>query len=175
MVSRLLRRTNRIFAALLRSEDGNIAVTFAIALLPIIGFIGAAVDYSRVSAARSGMQTELDTAALMVSKDNATGSLSASALTAKAQAYFTALYNRSDVNNVSISATYSNSSAGSSIAMTGSGKLPTSFLAAVGFPNLAFNVGSTTSWGNTKMRVALALDVTGSMATHQQERHPLRH
>ncbi len=33
-----------------------------------------------------------------------------------------------------------------------------------GFPNMNFNTESTTSWGNVRMRVALALDVTGSMA-----------
>jgi hypothetical protein len=33
-----------------------------------------------------------------------------------------------------------------------------------GFPTLGFNTTSTTTWGNVKMRVALALDNTGSMA-----------
>jgi Flp pilus assembly protein TadG len=42
---------------------------FAIALVPLIGIIGTAVDYSRAVAARSAMQAALDTVALMVSKD----------------------------------------------------------------------------------------------------------
>lgn len=32
-----------------------------------------------------------------------------------------------------------------------------------GYPTLNFNVGTTTTWGSTKMRVAMALDNTGSM------------
>lgn len=51
-----------------RSQDGNIAVIFAIVMVPMIGFIGAAVDYSRANAARSAMQSALDSAALMVAK-----------------------------------------------------------------------------------------------------------
>ncbi len=33
-----------------------------------------------------------------------------------------------------------------------------------GFPTMGFSASSTTAWGNVKMRVALALDNTGSMA-----------
>ena len=32
-----------------------------------------------------------------------------------------------------------------------------------GFPKLDFNTSSTSAWGNVRMRVAMALDVTGSM------------
>ena len=33
----------------------------------------------------------------------------------------------------------------------------------VGFPTMDFKTSSTSAWGNVRMRVALALDVTGSM------------
>jgi hypothetical protein len=33
----------------------------------------------------------------------------------------------------------------------------------VGFPKMDFNTSSTSAWGNVRMRVAMALDVTGSM------------
>jgi Flp pilus assembly protein TadG len=50
------------------SDRGNIAVIFAIACVPLISFMGAAIDYSRANAARSSMQAALDSTALMVSK-----------------------------------------------------------------------------------------------------------
>jgi len=50
-----------------RSEGGNIAVIFAIALVPILTFMGAAIDYSRANSARSSMQSALDSTALMIS------------------------------------------------------------------------------------------------------------
>ena len=40
----------------------------------------------------------------------------------------------------------------------------TDFLKVAGFPNINFNTSSTAAWGNVRMRVAMALDNTGSMA-----------
>jgi Flp pilus assembly protein TadG len=148
-----------------RSQDGNIAVIFAIVMVPMIGFIGAAVDYSRANAARSAMQSALDSAALMVAKDDAAGDLTAAQLNAKANAYFTALYINTDAPNITLSASYSNNATtGSSVLLSGSGTISTSFMKVAGFPTLTLSSSSTASWGMTKLRVAMALDNTGSMA-----------
>jgi hypothetical protein len=53
---------------------------------------------------------------------------------------------------------------GSNIQVNGSGAVTTDFLKVAGFPNLNFNTSSTAAWGNVRMRVALGLDNTGSMA-----------
>src|ERR1700694_2324921 len=53
----------------IHADKGNVAVIFAIASLPILGLVGAAVDYTRVSNARASMQSALDSTALMLSKD----------------------------------------------------------------------------------------------------------
>jgi Flp pilus assembly protein TadG len=148
-----------------QSENGNIAVTFAIALLPILGFVGAAVDYTRANAARSSMQAALDSTALMVSKDLSQGIITTSQISTKAQSYFTALYTNKDANSVSVSATYTaSSSTGSFVQVDGSGAVTTDFLKVAGFPTLNFNSSSTATWGSVRMRVAMALDNTGSMA-----------
>ena len=70
------------------ANQGNIAVIFAVALVPILTFMGAAIDYSRANSARSSLQSALDSTALMISKD----------LTdeVKAKSYFTALYTNKD-------------------------------------------------------------------------------
>jgi Flp pilus assembly protein TadG len=148
------------------ADEGNIAVIFAIALVPLLGFVGAAVDYTRANAARSSMQAALDSTALMVSKDLSQGIITTSDISTKAQAYFTALYTNKDANSVSVSATYTaaNSSTGSNIQVNGSGAVTTDFLKVAGFPTLNFNTSSTATWGSVRMRVAMALDNTGSMA-----------
>ena len=147
------------------AENGNIAVIFALALVPLVSFIGAAIDYSRANKARTSMQAALDSAALMVSKDDSAGNLSASDVTSKAQAYFNALYTNTDVSSVNVTAAFTNSpTTGAQIKLTGSGAINTSFLKLAGFPNLTFGTSSTTAWGTTKLRVAMALDNTGSMA-----------
>ncbi len=42
------------------ANRGNVAVIFAIASVPMISFVGAAIDYSRANAARSSMQAALE-------------------------------------------------------------------------------------------------------------------
>ncbi|MFT4122009.1 pilus assembly protein TadG-related protein [Bradyrhizobium sp.] len=162
VVSRLGRQLARFAAA----EQGNIAVIFAIALVPVLSFVGAAVDYSRAVQARSSMQAALDSTALMLSKDLAAGTISASQITTKSQDYFNALF--TDTNalpSVSVAATYTAStSMGSTIQVNGSGSFTTSFLRIAGFPTLGISTSSTSAWGLVRMRVAMVLDNTGSMA-----------
>ncbi|MBI3700323.1 MAG: TadE/TadG family protein [Afipia sp.] len=162
---RVLERLSHVAAKFARAIDGNIAVIFAITMVPMMGFIGAAVDYSRAVNARTAMQTALDTAALMISKDAST--LTAAQITSKAQGYFNALYTHSEVSNIAVTATYTPASGGSpaQVVMTGSAKMPTNFMKVAGYPTLDLGVSSTTKWGSTKMRVAMALDNTGSMAS----------
>lgn len=152
-------------ARFVAADEGNIAVIFCIALVPLLGFVGAAVDYTRANAARSSMQAALDSTALMLSKDLSEGLITSSQITTKAQSYFTALYTNSDAKSVAVSATYTaSSSMGSTIQVNGTGAVTTDFLKVAGFPNINFNSSSTAAWGNVRMRVAMALDNTGSMA-----------
>ena len=146
------------------AEQGNIAVLFAIAAVPIISFVGAAIDYTRANTARSAMQAALDTTALMLGKDLTDGTITTSQISAKATAYFNALYTNTEAKSVAVTATYTAASGnGSTIQLSGSGSLDTQFMKVAGFPTLGINTSSTAAWGNVRMRVALVLDVTGSM------------
>src|SRR5262245_42463389 len=51
------------------AERGNIAMTFSLMLIPLMTGVGAAVDYSRANAAKSSLQTALDSALLAGAKD----------------------------------------------------------------------------------------------------------
>jgi Flp pilus assembly protein TadG len=145
---------------------GNIAVIFALSAIPIISFMGAAIDYTRANAARSSMQAALDSAALMLSKDLSTGTINTSQIDSKASAYFNALYNNKDALNVSIASAYTapSGSTPATIQLDGSGQIVTDFMRIAGFPTMSFNTSSTTTWGRVRLRVAMVLDVTGSMA-----------
>lgn len=57
--SRLLEALHNLPSA----RDGNVAITFALATIPMIGFVGAAVDYSRANAVKASMQAALDSGA----------------------------------------------------------------------------------------------------------------
>lgn len=162
----IFSRVRAVISRFAGAKDGNIAVLFAIAAVPVISFVGTAVDYSRANSARSSMQAALDSTSLMLAKDLTEGTITTSQIAQKADAYFKALYTNSDAKNVAVNATYTaNSGNGSTILVNGSGKVNTDFMRVAGYPTIDFNTSSTSTWGNVRMRVALALDVTGSMAS----------
>jgi Flp pilus assembly protein TadG len=146
-----------------RDARGNVVPIFALAIVPVLGLVGASIDFSRAGAARTEMQGALDATALMLSKEPS--GQSDTQLSTKADTYFKAIFKRPEAQGLHISAT-SNSAAGqgSTIVATATGTMPTTFTKLLGFHSMNFSTSSTIKWGSTKLRVALALDNTGSMA-----------
>ncbi|MDO9413070.1 MAG: pilus assembly protein [Pseudolabrys sp.] len=155
-------RIARHIANFRSANKGNVAITFAIATLPLVGTVGMAVDYSHANSVKAAMQAALDSTALMLSKDAAT--LSNTALQTKAKSYFDALFSKPEAKNVTITATYT-STGGSQIKVDGAAQVPTGFLGVIGHQNININGTATAAWGSTRLRVALALDNTGSMSS----------
>jgi Flp pilus assembly protein TadG len=153
-----LRSKLRAFAA---ESRGNVVVTFAFASLPVVGFVGAAVDYTNANQARTAMQMALDSTALMLSKE--ASAVTSAQMNTKAKAYFDALYTRKDVTGITVTPSYTTTS-GSQVKVDGSGVVKTSFMGIMGFSQMTIRGTSTVAWGNARVRVALALDNTGSMA-----------
>lgn len=153
----------RLFRPFARDDRGNVAMMFAVAAVPLLGFAGAAIDYTRANNARTAMQAALDSAALMLSKDAAT--LSNDQLNARAKSYFEAMYKHPEAAGVTVSATYAASAGGTqTVELTGAGTMSTDFMNIMGIPQISFGSKSTAAWGSGRLRVALALDTTGSMA-----------
>jgi Flp pilus assembly protein TadG len=157
----MLRRLARNLPSMGRDRRGNVAIIFALSLLPIVGLIGAGIDYSHATSVRVALQAALDSTALMLSK-KAT-SLTSGQLQTLAQNYFTALFNRPEAQSVSITATYT-TNGGSQVLVTGSANVATNFMQVMGFHTLGVSGQATAKWGFSRLRVALVLDNTGSMA-----------
>jgi uncharacterized protein YegL len=134
----------------------------ALTLVPLMGAVGVAVDYSQASATKTAFQAALDSTALMLSKSAATQT--DTQLQADATTYFAALFNRPNTSNVAISATYS-STGGSTVALEATATVQTNFLSILGYSSLPISATSTSTWGNSRLRVALVLDNTGSMSS----------
>ncbi|MFL6798941.1 MAG: VWA domain-containing protein [Xanthobacteraceae bacterium] len=156
---RRLRHALRAFRA---SPDGNVVLTFAVALIPLIGFVGAAVDYSRGNSDKAALQAALDATALILSKN--AGSLTQSQMTQQATNDFNALFTRTDVSGLTLTPTYT-TSGGSQLLLTATGTVPTTFMKVMGVSTMTISTSSTVRWGNSRLRVALVLDNTGSMAS----------
>jgi len=52
-----------------RHREGSVAATFALSLIPVVGLVGTAVDYSSATNARTNLQVALDAALLAGAKD----------------------------------------------------------------------------------------------------------
>ncbi len=151
----------RNLGAFRTARAGNVAITFALATLPIIGTVGFSVDYSHANSVKAAMQAALDSTALMLSKDAAT--ISSGDLQTKALSYFNALFTRPEATSVKITASYT-ATGGSQVVVNGTAAVPTNFLGIIGYQNINVNGSATAAWGSSRLRVALVLDNTGSMA-----------
>lgn len=144
------------------ARRGNVAMLFGMALVPTVGITGAAIDYSRTNSVKAEMQTALDATALMLAKEAAV--VGQAQVNANAQTYFTAMFNRPDVNGVQANAVYSPGGT-SSLVVNASAQVPTAFVRMFGYDSITVNGTATAKWGNSRLRVALALDNTGSMSS----------
>jgi Flp pilus assembly protein TadG len=143
------------------AKGGNVVMTFALATVPIMGFVGSAVDYSRANSAKAAMQMAIDATGLMLSKEVTKPGFD---LNKKATDYFKSLFNRPEVTNIMVTPVYT-TEGGSQVVVTATGVVPTTFMKVVGFQQLNIEASTTVKWGNTRLRVALVLDVTGSMSS----------
>src|SRR5262249_39062860 len=141
----------------------NVAVIFAFATLPIIGMMGAAVDYGRASAMRTDLQSALDATALMVSKDAPT--TPTDKLEEKAYAYFNQLYKHGGADGLPVTVEYNPDT--STVKVTVNTSVKADFMGVLGdrFANVPIGATSSVTWGVSRLRIALALDNTGSMAS----------
>jgi Flp pilus assembly protein TadG len=156
------------FRALFRAFAGNChggaAPMLAIAALPLFGFVGVAVDFSRAASARTAMQGALDASALMLAKDAqnmATGDIAQ-----KADDYFTTMFKRPEATNVKLTTQFAQPQQGSfSLTMTGSAQVDTMFSKMLGQSTINLSATAEVLWGIKKLNLALVLDNTGSMSS----------
>jgi Flp pilus assembly protein TadG len=146
----------------LQDRRGGVAPIFALAIIPVIGLVGAAVDYSRANTIRSGLQSALDATALAMAKSATT--LTAEQLQVKSAEYFNAIFDRPDAKNVNITTAYTTTD-GSTLTLTATGAMDTTFTRVMGVTSMSVGSSATIKWGNQRLRVALGLDTTGSMAS----------
>jgi Flp pilus assembly protein TadG len=159
----LARRLRRRMHALRADRGGNTTVIFALAVIPIFGSVGAAVDYSRANNARTAMQAALDATALMISKQAL--DLQSTQVQTKARSYFNAMFNRPDVKSLKVTFSLQTNAPGDfTVLADGSGKIDTAFVKLLGVPQMPIRTTAQVRWGYRTLEVALALDNTGSMA-----------
>jgi Flp pilus assembly protein TadG len=122
-------------------RSGNIAVIFAFSLLPIISFIGAAVDYSSATRIRTQLEAAQDSAVLLaVSKSEATRT--AAQAQADAIQFFNGLISSYGIT-ASLNLTVSESGGNRTATSSFSSAVTTNFLRIMGFPTMTVSNRST--------------------------------
>jgi Flp pilus assembly protein TadG len=149
-----------LFQRFLDDRNASVLPLLALAAIPVVGLIGASVDYSRAAAVQTAMQAAVDSTSLALAKN--ASSLSAAQLTTNAQAYFNAVFTRTDAAAPNVSVSYS-TNGGSQVVVNATSSVNTMFMGIMGFSTLPVAATSTSKWGNNRLRVALVLDNTGSM------------
>jgi Flp pilus assembly protein TadG len=149
-----------LFQRFLDDRSASVVPLLALAAIPVVGLVGASVDYSRAAAVQTSMQAAVDSTSLFLAKGAA--SSSAAQLQANAQSYFNAMFTRTDAAAPTVSVSYSTTS-GSQVVVSATSSVKTLFMGIMGFSQLPVAATSTSTWGNNRLRVALVLDNTGSM------------
>ena len=152
-----------MFARFLSNTRGGVAPLMAIVAVPVLAAVGMAVDYTRANSARTAFQVSLDATALMLSKNAANED--STALQTQATNTFNALYKHPEVNNITVTPAYTSGVAGSQLTLQGTGVINPTFLSVIGVSQIDIGATSVSTWGNTRLRVALVLDNTGSMSS----------
>jgi Flp pilus assembly protein TadG len=147
-------------ARFLQDRHGGVTPMFALAIVPVVGLVGASIDYSRANSIKAGMQSALDATALAMAKLAPT--LTSADLQTKTTAYFNAMFSHAEAKSLTITPTYT-TTGGSQLTVSAAASMDTAFMKLMGYSNLDIKSSSTVKWGNNRLRVALALDNTGSM------------
>ena len=152
-----------LIARFFKSRGASVIPIFAISLIPVIGVVGAAVDFSRAASARAELQAALDATALMLSKEAL--SLTETEVSQRADEYFNAQFVRPEAKKVKTNATFKSGNGAFTLKVTAKARVDTTFARVLGFNNMDIGSTSEVSWWEKKLEIALALDNTGSMET----------
>lgn len=146
-----------------RDSEGAVAPVFAITLVTLVGATGAAVDYSRATAARTSMQNALDATGLMLAKE--AEALSSVNLAQRANDLFKTLATDASTKTAQITTALVSPQPGTyNLRLTASATIETTFTRMLGQTEMNIGASSDITWGIKKLELALVLDNTGSMA-----------
>lgn len=155
----------RLLNSLARDDSANLSTIFALALVPILASAGAAVDFGRLTLARTELQNALDAGVLAVNTMTVTTSDAAKAVVSNYVQ--TQLDKGSNLYDVNIIVTLS--ADGRTLTANASAKQKSSLMQVVGikYGEIAANSQVNIGLDNT-VELALVLDNTGSMAANNK-------
>jgi Flp pilus assembly protein TadG len=144
-----------------RDRRGNIAIITAAALIPLLGFVGAAIDYGSATQARTSLQNALDAASLAVNKAGLDPSISDGQLQQIAQDTIAANYKLA--TNYTLT-TFDVDRAAGRVQLAATSQVPTNLIGIMGFDTIDFNSVAESVIGSQSLEIVMVLDNSGSMS-----------
>lgn len=153
-----------MFGRFFRERKGNVAVITALALVPLIGMAGAAVDYSRSVTSRDSLQAATDAAALAAAQY--VSSMSETDFDAKARAALEAVFKPTPGTTIT---SFEATRTSRTVVVEATADVPAAFMKVAGRQNVTVKAVSEAVRGSANnVEVVLALDNTGSMNSNNK-------
>ena len=151
-------RTSDLLRRFPADRGGSVAIIFALSLIPLLGLVGAAIDYSRATVEREKIQRALDATVLAVNRQ--IGKMELDDLETYAQ-------NMLDANLQGASASIDGLEIDANtrmVLMSASTGVDTSFLKLLNIDVIDVGATAQSVTGSSSIEIALVLDNSGSMA-----------
>ena len=139
---------------------GNVALMFGLAMVPMVGAVGVAVDYSRAATQRTQVQAALDSAALAGAQQLGAGDKEVR----DAVKAFLAVNMPSQHRNKDVDIQITDDRKRVSVTMDG--KVDAQFVTMFGIKKMDISVTSEATLAIDNSEVVFALDTTGTMRNH---------
>lgn len=148
----------------LTDQRGGVAVVFSLALVPMLCFIGAAVDYSRLASAKSHVQQALDAAALEAGRRTIAN---LDPTPAARNQHVRAVYDANLSSFTDLTTTnFSVSEANLVLTLDASGTVKLAFGGILGIDSVTVGAQAQVPVATPSLEVALVLDNTTSMGQY---------
>lgn len=146
-------------------QRGNVIMIFGLSLVPLMGVIGVAVDYSRASRVRQTLSSAVDSAALMAARDAQT--LTDAQLTERINNWMKANL-PADVQDQFTGASVTIDRTARTVKIVANGSVPATVAQVLGTTTMPVSTVSQSTWGTNTIELALVLDNTGSMSQNNK-------
>ncbi|MGZ8406757.1 MAG: pilus assembly protein TadG-related protein, partial [Caulobacteraceae bacterium] len=147
-----------ILGRLGRDRRGNVAMMFALAIIPLVLIIGMAIDLGNAMRVRLALQDATDSAVLAVARDGLR--LTDAEIPTHAVDYLNASYKYATVPYTITKLTFDRATVTAELNV--SAKSPTTFMAIFGFNNIPVSTHAISK--GLGFEIALVLDTSGSMS-----------
>lgn len=142
----------------IHNRDGSLAFVFALAAIPMVAVVGAAIDYANAGRMHTGLRDTLDAAAVAAALANAKPGRDDET---RAFVRANVASRLKGVNLGAVKVVFDD--AGGKVTVSADADVQTSFAKLAGLNSVQVKQTSTATWGTAPNRISLVLDTTGSL------------